>query len=121
MSRKKIVSQINFLQHKNYDGESNVEPQLSDIKELRELTSAGIMDCKSALIEANGDIEQAEAISNRLMPFFETLFITSNPSPIKAAMNRLGFNVGKPRLPLIELTDIQEQKLEAVMNALNIV
>jgi len=62
MSRKKIVSQINFLQHKNYDGESNVEPQLSDIKELRELTSAGIMDCKSALIEANGDIEQAKTI-----------------------------------------------------------
>ena len=39
-----------------------MEPQLSDIKELRELTSAGIMDCKSALIEANGDIEQAKAI-----------------------------------------------------------
>ena len=39
-----------------------MEPQLSDIKELRELTSAGIMDCKSALIEANGDIEQAKVI-----------------------------------------------------------
>ena len=39
-----------------------MEPQLSDIKELRELTSAGIMDCKSALIEANGDIEKAKAI-----------------------------------------------------------
>ncbi|SVE62710.1 uncharacterized protein METZ01_LOCUS515564, partial [marine metagenome] len=24
-----------------------MEPQLSDIKQLRELTSAGIMDCKS--------------------------------------------------------------------------
>ena len=39
-----------------------MEPQLSDIKELRELTSAGIMDCKSALIESNGDIEQAKTI-----------------------------------------------------------
>ena len=39
-----------------------MEPQLSDIKELRELTSAGIMDCKSALVEANGDIEKAKAI-----------------------------------------------------------
>ena len=39
-----------------------MEPQLSDIKELRELTSAGIMDCKSALIEASGDIEQAKVI-----------------------------------------------------------
>ena len=39
-----------------------MEPQLSEIKELRELTSAGIMDCKSALIEANGDIEKAKTI-----------------------------------------------------------
>tara|TARA_Y100000590_G_scaffold452332_1_gene595317 strand:+ start:3413 stop:3991 length:579 start_codon:yes stop_codon:yes gene_type:complete len=57
---QKIVNQI--FEKKNCDGESNLEPQLSDIKELRELTSAGIMDCKSALIEANGDIEKAKAI-----------------------------------------------------------
>ncbi|OXY81856.1 translation elongation factor Ts [Oceanimonas doudoroffii] len=29
------------------------------VKELRERTGAGMMDCKKALIEANGDIEQA--------------------------------------------------------------
>jgi elongation factor Ts len=29
------------------------------IKELRELTGAGITDCKNALMEANGDIKQA--------------------------------------------------------------
>ena len=39
-----------------------MEPQLSEIKQLRELTSAGIMDCKSALIDANGDIEKAKTI-----------------------------------------------------------
>lgn len=39
-----------------------MELQLSDIKQLRELTSAGIMDCKSALIEANGNIEEAKTI-----------------------------------------------------------
>ena len=30
------------------------------IKELREKTGAGILDCKSALTEANGNMEEAE-------------------------------------------------------------
>ena len=34
-----------------------VTPQL--IKELRELTGAGMMDCKNALNETNGDIDKA--------------------------------------------------------------
>lgn len=32
------------------------------VKELREKTSAGMMDCKKALEETNGDIEKAEAV-----------------------------------------------------------
>jgi len=31
----------------------------SDVKRLREITGVGMMDCKAALIEANGDFEQA--------------------------------------------------------------
>lgn len=31
----------------------------SQVKELRELTGAGMMDCKAALAETNGDIEAA--------------------------------------------------------------
>src|SRR5690554_5389811 len=34
-------------------------PSMKDIKELRERTGAGIMDCKKALQETNGDIEAA--------------------------------------------------------------
>ena len=29
------------------------------VKDLRESTGAGMMDCKKALVEANGDMEQA--------------------------------------------------------------
>ena len=32
-----------------------------DVKQLRELTGAGIMDCKRALTESDGDVEQATA------------------------------------------------------------
>jgi elongation factor Ts len=39
---------------------AEVSPTL--VKQLREKTSAGMMDCKKALVESGGDLEQAEAI-----------------------------------------------------------
>jgi elongation factor Ts len=38
---------------------AEVNPQL--VKQLRERTNAGMMDCKRALSESNGDLEKAEA------------------------------------------------------------
>ena len=35
------------------------------IKELRERTQAGMSDCKSALVEADGDMDKAVEINNR--------------------------------------------------------
>merc|ERR1711997_355727 len=37
----------------------NAEVTVSLIKELRELTGAGMMDCKKALIETEGDVDTA--------------------------------------------------------------
>ena len=34
----------------------------SDVKKLRDITGAGMMDCKKALNDANGDMAQAEKI-----------------------------------------------------------
>ena len=34
-------------------------PSATDVKALRERTGAGIMDCKAALVEADGDLEKA--------------------------------------------------------------
>ena len=39
-----------------------MEISVESIKELRALTGAGIMDCKHALEETNGNVEQAEEI-----------------------------------------------------------
>ncbi len=33
------------------------------VKQLREKTGAGMMECKKALVESNGDLPQAEMIS----------------------------------------------------------
>jgi len=49
-----------------------------------------------------GKIDEAAAIHRHLLPLVNAMFIVSNPIPIKYAVNQVGFNVGKPRLPLTE-------------------
>src|SRR5947208_3315280 len=39
---------------------AEIDPQL--VKQLREKTNAGMMDCKRALVESGGDLEKAEAV-----------------------------------------------------------
>ena len=50
----------------------------------------------------SGRVEEAASIHRRLLPLINTLFIVSNPIPVKYALNQINFNVGKPRLPLTE-------------------
>src|SRR6187401_3721917 len=39
---------------------ADIDPQI--VKQLREKTNAGMMDCKRALTESGGDLEKAEAV-----------------------------------------------------------
>jgi 4-hydroxy-tetrahydrodipicolinate synthase len=48
------------------------------------------------------DVRVAATIHRHLLPLVNSLFIVSNPAPVKYALNHLGFRVGKPRLPLVE-------------------
>jgi len=50
----------------------------------------------------NGQIDEAASMHRRLLPLINALFIVGNPMPVKYALNYIGFNVGKPRLPLTE-------------------
>jgi 4-hydroxy-tetrahydrodipicolinate synthase len=51
---------------------------------------------------ASGKIDEAASIHRRLLPLIDAMFVVSNPVPVKYALNHVGFNVGKPRLPLTE-------------------
>ncbi|MQG77242.1 MAG: 4-hydroxy-tetrahydrodipicolinate synthase [SAR202 cluster bacterium] len=48
-----------------------------------------------------GDLERAAAEHRRLLPMFQGLFVVANPIPVKYAVNKVGFSVGEPRLPLV--------------------
>ena len=66
-----------------------------------------------------GDVERAAKEHRRLLPIFKALFWVTNPVPIKYAVNRAGFNAGKPRLPMVSLEEADPSmpaKLDAVLD-----
>ena len=63
-----------------------------------------------------GDVERAAAEHRRLLPIFKALFWVTNPIPIKYAVARAGFEVGKPRLPMWEADEAFTSKFDPVMD-----
>lgn len=59
-----------------------------------------------------GDLKSAKKLQLGMKPLIDALFIEVNPIPVKTAMNLLGFNVGKLRLPLAEMDDKNLQVLK---------
>lgn len=60
-------------------------------------------DMVAAYLE--GDVQRAKDLQLKIMPLFKAMFCEVNPIPIKTAMNLLGYNVGKLRLPLTGMVD----------------
>jgi 4-hydroxy-tetrahydrodipicolinate synthase len=60
-------------------------------------------DQLQAMVQAflAGQVQTATAIHLKLFPLFKTLFVTTNPIPVKAALELQGWDVGAPRLPLV--------------------
>jgi 4-hydroxy-tetrahydrodipicolinate synthase len=63
----------------------------------------------------SGDVDGARALNEEMAPAFDLLRITTNPIPIKAAMNLLGHELGGYRLPMVDPTD---DELEQVRSCL---
>lgn len=69
----------------------------------------------------DGNIEKATKLQLDVLPLINTLFSEVNPIPVKAALNEMNFNVGIPRLPLVELTSVGKEKLFREMKKFNII
>ncbi|MFA5383425.1 MAG: 4-hydroxy-tetrahydrodipicolinate synthase [Eubacteriales bacterium] len=63
----------------------------------------------------SGNVTLANQIHLELYPVFSGLFITSNPVPVKAALNMLGWQVGPPRLPLVEATPEEKDSIKKML------
>jgi len=66
-----------------------------------------------------GEASTALLIHERLQPFFKALFMTTNPIPIKAALELSGWNVGNPRSPLSPLPMDMKKQLSIILKSLH--
>ena len=67
-----------------------------------------------------GDHAAARAIDESLRELYRTLFITSSPIPVKAALNLLGQEVGGLRLPLLPATPEETAAVAAELRRLEL-
>jgi 4-hydroxy-tetrahydrodipicolinate synthase len=65
-----------------------------------------------------GDTTAALAWHERLQPLCRELFCTTNPIPVKAALELEGWPVGPPRLPLLPAGPDVRERLHSVLAAL---
>jgi 4-hydroxy-tetrahydrodipicolinate synthase len=86
--------------HGNVSVTANVAPRL-----MHEL-------CKAAIA---GDVARAMEIQLKLLPVHKTLFLESNPIPVKWAVSRMGLSKPALRLPLTPLTASSQAALEQAM------
>jgi 4-hydroxy-tetrahydrodipicolinate synthase len=73
------------------------------------LVGAQIQEMVQAYLDGNHD--RAAQIHRRLLPLVKSLFLVGNPSPLKYALNHIGFEVGSPRLPLVEPEEAIAEKI----------
>ena len=59
------------------------------------------------------DFDAATKLYFKYAELFEKLFIEVNPIPVKTAMNLMGMDVGKLRLPLVDMAPENLEKLKA--------
>jgi 4-hydroxy-tetrahydrodipicolinate synthase len=76
-------------------------------RQMREMVTAA----------AAGDLERTDELDSSIAPVLEALSITTNPIPLKAALNLLGHDVGGLRLPLVEADEQQTATIQAALEA----
>lgn len=62
-----------------------------------------------------GNVSEALKMQLDVIDLCDALFSEVNPIPAKYALNLMGYNFGKPRMPLIELSDSNKEVLKQVM------
>ena len=63
----------------------------------------------------DGQVAEACKMQLDVIDLIDSLFSEVNPIPVKYVLNLMGYNYGKPRLPLIELSDENKEKMKKVM------
>ncbi|MBR3199697.1 MAG: 4-hydroxy-tetrahydrodipicolinate synthase [Bacilli bacterium] len=68
----------------------------------------------------DGNTKEATKMQLDVIDLVGALFIEVNPTPVKYALNEMGYDYGKPRLPLIEPTEENKAKIKTIMKKHNL-
>jgi len=79
----------------------------SRMKEIRELV-------------ISGDLDEARRVDDSLRRLYEVLAVTTNPIPIKAALQSAGLCSDTMRLPMVPASDQERAAIDGVLDALGI-
>lgn len=60
------------------------------------------------------DMEKAQQLNGELVPKMTALFLAPSPTPVKAALELQGVQVGPVRLPLVPLTESEQSTIESL-------
>jgi 4-hydroxy-tetrahydrodipicolinate synthase len=67
-----------------------------------------------------GDLDRARAIDSELTPVYEGLAVTTNPIPVKAALEMLGLAPGYLRLPLVPADSEQRAAVKSALEGIGL-
>lgn len=80
-------------------------------KEIKEMVS----------LFKEGELNKAIELNKKLLTVFNSMFITTNPIPVKEALNMVGMEVGCLRSPLTSLTENERKELREALEKGNII
>ncbi len=69
----------------------------------------------------NGKYEESLYFHEKLQPLFKALFATTNPIPVKSALELTGWSVGPPRSPLVSLNNEMKEELLKILTSLSLI
>jgi 4-hydroxy-tetrahydrodipicolinate synthase len=84
------------------------------------LTSANIISAEMRAVydaATEGDLGRAHDLNDRLQDIYEAMFITSNPIPLKTAMEMLGMVSARMRLPMVPASDQEKAVIRRALEA----
>ena len=76
---------------------------------------------KFSLSKSDNEYKEAERIDKILQPVHKSMFIESNPSPVKYAAKLLGLCDDEVRLPLVRITKKTEDEVKKTLSSAKLI
>ena len=109
-----------FIQLSGEDGtalEFNLRGGVGCISVTANVATKLCSEFQAASLDNNNKIliSKAQKINEKLMPLHKSLFLESNPSPVKYAASLLNLSSDEVRLPLVKLTETTKKEVQKAL------